>query len=130
VLEQEPYLPSGQPFPTTYHLSCPYAVGRVSALEAAGGIARYERLVAAGGEISDSYHRGAELQRSLRRPAAVMVDGGASLSTGIAGTVRDAAVKCLHAHIAFALAHPDYALGGRAAEEAAPLFPATECCSA
>jgi len=130
VLEQEPYLPSGQPFPTTYHLSCPHAVSRVSALEDEGAVARYEMLVAAGGEFLDSYRRGAELQRSLRRPVAVMADGGASLSTGIAGTVRDGAVKCLHAHVAFSLVHPGYALGSRAAEEAAPLFPAAGCCSA
>ena len=40
-----------------------------------------------------------------------MLDDGASLATGVGG-VRDAgAVKCLHAHVAHALAMPGYALG-------------------
>jgi uncharacterized protein len=128
VLEQEPYLAGGEPFPTTYHLSCPHAARRVSALEDAGGVDRYEQLVAGDEEMRESYRRGGELQRSLRRPAEVMRDGGASLGYGIGGTVRDGAVKCLHAHVAFALAQPGYTLGQRAAEEAGPLFPAKECC--
>ena len=40
-----------------------------------------------------------------------MADAGASLALGIAGTSRPGAVKCLHAHAAFALAQPGYALG-------------------
>ena len=67
-------------------------------------------------------------QRALRRPAAEMADGGASLRLGIAGVTRDGAVKCLHAHAAFALAEPGYALGMRILAEAEPVFPEDRCC--
>ena len=51
------------------------------------------------------------------RAACVMNDDGASLATGVAG-VRDVrAVKCLHAHVAHALAHPAYLFGTAVAEE-------------
>jgi len=38
VVEQHSYLPGGEPFPTTYYLTCPHAVAAVSALEHAGGV--------------------------------------------------------------------------------------------
>ena len=130
VIAQPAYLGDGTPFPTTYYLSCPYAVARIDALEAAGGVDRYEDLVASDMGAMAEYRAGAARQRDLRRPAARMADGGASLGLGIAGTSRDGAVKCLHAHAAFALAEPDYALGRRILAEAAPLYPAGECCTA
>jgi hypothetical protein len=57
-----------------------------------------------------------------------MLDDGASLGLGIGGTAREGAVKCLHAHAAFALGAPGYALGARILAEAAPLYP-DECCT-
>jgi hypothetical protein len=130
VIAQPAYLGDGTPFPTTYYLSCPHAVARIDALEAAGGVDRYEQLVASDAEAMGEYRAGAARQRDLRRRAARMADGGASLELGIAGTRRDGAVKCLHAHAAFALAEPDYSLGRRMLAEAAPLYPAGECCTA
>jgi hypothetical protein len=59
-----------------------------------------------------------------------MLDGGRSLTLGIGGTERDGAVKCLHAHAAFALAEPRYLFGGRMLAEAEPLFPLDRCCCA
>ena len=51
------------------------------------------------------------------RAACVMNDDGASLATGVAG-VRDVrTVKCLHAHVAHALAHPAYLFGTAVAAE-------------
>jgi hypothetical protein len=130
VIAQPAYLGDGTPFPTTYYLSCPHAVARIDALEAAGGVDRYERLVASDAVAMAEYRAGAARQRDLRRPAARMADGGASLGLGIAGTSREGAVKCLHAHAAFALAEPDYALGRRILAEAAPLYPDGKCCTA
>ena len=111
-------------------MRCPHAVARIDALEAAGGVDRYERLVASDPAAMREYRAGAARQRQLRRPAARMADDGASLRLGIAGTRRGGAVKCLHAHAAFALAEPGYALGRRILAEAAPLYPAGECCTA
>jgi uncharacterized protein len=130
VIEQPSYLDGGEPFPTTYYLTCPHAIARVDALEAAGGVDRYERLVAADEAAGEEYRAGAAEQRRLRRPAARMADGGAALALGIAGTARPGAVKCLHAHAAFALARPGYGLGERVLGEAAPLYPSEGCCSA
>jgi hypothetical protein len=130
VIAQAAYLADGTPFPTTYYLSCPHAVARIDALEAAGGVDRYEQLVSDDSEAMAEYRAGAARQRELRRPAERMADDGASLALGIAGTSRGGAVKCLHAHAAFALAEPGYALGRRILEEAAPLYPAGECCTA
>jgi uncharacterized protein len=129
VIEQPAYLYDGTPFPTTYFLTCPHAVARIGAVESAGGVDRYERLVAADTDARAEYRWGAGRQRALRRPAPRMADGGASLTLGIGGTSRDGAVKCLHAHAAFALAEPGYALGRRIVAEAEPIFPAQECCT-
>ena len=130
VIAQPAYLADGTPFPTTYYLSCPHAVARIDALEAAGGVDRYERLVASDPEARAEHRAGGERQRELREPGARMADRGASLRLGIAGTSREGAVKCLHAHAAFALAEPCHAFGRRILDEAAPLYPAGECCTA
>ena len=130
VVEQDAYLEGGEPFPTTYYLTCPSAVAALGALEDAGGVDRYERLVATDEDAAASYARGAARQRQLRRPAPVMADAGASLTLGIGGTAREGAVKCLHAHAAFALAEPGYDLGRAILDDAEPLFPAGGCCSA
>ena len=129
VIEQAAYLADGRPFPTTYYLTCPHAVARIDVLEAAGGVDRYERLVAADTAAGGEYRHGAARQRELRRPAPRMADSGASLALGIAGASRQGAIKCLHAHAAFALAEPEYALGRRMLAEAAPIFAAMECCT-
>jgi uncharacterized protein len=130
VIAQHAYEDGGAPFPTTYYLTCPAAVAAVGALEDGGGVARYEHRLAADPGLHESYRWGARRQRELRRPAPAMADGGASLELGIAGTARPGAVKCLHAHVAFGLAEPGYALGAMAAAEAGPLFPEGGCCSA
>jgi hypothetical protein len=130
VIEQEPYLPGGEPFPTTYYLTCQAAVAAIGRLEDAGGVSRYERLVTEDAAAAASYGAAAALQRQLRRPAETMADAGAALDLGIGGTARPGAIKCLHAHAAFALAQPGYALGQRILDEAAPVFPAAGCCTA
>jgi hypothetical protein len=130
VVEQDAYLAGGEPFPTTYYLTCPHAVARVDRLEAAGGVDRYERLLAEDAGLRASYDAASLRQRALRRPSAQMADGGASLALGIAGVARPGAVKCLHAHAAFALAEPGYAVGMRILAEAEPLFPDGGCCCA
>ncbi|HUZ84977.1 MAG TPA: DUF501 domain-containing protein [Gaiellales bacterium] len=127
VISQHSYLESGEPFPTTYYLTCPHAVGRVGRIEDAGGVDRYRRLAAAQPALRRSLAAAGRHQRRLRRPAAAMVDGGASLLLGIGGSAGGG-LACLHAHAAFALAHPGYLLGERILAEAAPLFPEHRCC--
>ena len=129
VTAQVAYLEGGEPFPTTYYLTCPHAVARVSALESDGGVERWEARAAADPVLRRSLCSVALRQASLRQPAERMLDGGASLGLGVGGTAHEGALKCLHAHVAFALAEPGYLLGERIAEEAAPLFPDGACCT-
>ena len=56
-------------------------------------------------------------------------DGGASLDLGIGGSRSPEHLKCLHAHVAFALARPGYELGERILAEVAEPWPAERCCS-
>ena len=57
-----------------------------------------------------------------------MLDGGASLGLGVGGTAHAGALKCLHAHVAFALARPGYELGERILDEVDPVWPSV-CCA-
>jgi hypothetical protein len=128
VVEQHAYLAGGEPFPTTYYLTCPHAVARIDRLEADGGVDRYERLICVDPALRASYDAGMRRQRALRKPAPKMADGGRSLTLGIAGVARRGALKCLHAHAAFALAEPGYEVGMRILAEAEPVFPTDRCC--
>ena len=131
VTEQDPYDAAGTPFPTTYYLTCPHLVAAVARIEAAGGVERWSRAAAADGTLRASVAEATERQREIRRELAagrVGTDGGASLRLGIGGASRPERLKCLHAHVAFALARPPYELGERVLAELDPLWPAA-CCS-
>lgn len=132
VTEQEPYGADGEPFPTTYYLTCRHAVAVVARAEAAGGVERWSARAAADPALRESLERAAERQRALRRRLAGDrrgADGGASLELGIGGASGSGSLKCLHAHIAFALADRRYELGDAVvAELPEPLFPAEACC--
>src|SRR5512132_3900961 len=109
VTEQEPYDPDGEPFPTTYYLTCPHLVAAVSRLEAAGGVERWTEAAAVDHELAGSLQRATAEQREARRELAGAETGrdeGASLELGIGGAARPERLKCLHAHVAFALARP------------------------
>ena len=132
VTEQEPYDSDGAPFPTTYYLTCPSLVAAVARLEAAGGVERWSALAAEDPTLAASLEQATAEQRALRRRLAggkVGPDGGASLEFGIGGSSNPLRLKCLHAHVAFALARPGYLLGERIAAEIEPLFPEDRCCS-
>ncbi len=133
VTEQEPYATAdAEPFPTTYYLTCPHAVAAVSRLEAAGGVERWSAAAAADPALRASLDSATREQRELRRELAagrVGRDGGASLELGIGGSGSPLRLKCLHAHVAFALARPGYVLGERIVAEVERLFPEDGCCS-
>jgi hypothetical protein len=131
VTEQAPYDTAGEPFPTTYYLTCRHLVAAVSRLEAAGGIERWSIAITQSPELADSLVRATEEQRAVRHELAagrVGQEGGASLELGIAGSARPENLKCLHAHAAFALARPGYELGERIVAELEPLWP-QRCCT-
>jgi hypothetical protein len=130
VTEQIPYDPDGEPFPTTYYVTCRWLVAAISRIEAAGGVERWTQALEEDPELAASRAAGDEEQRRIRtRLAAGQTgkDGGASLALGIGGAGRTGSLKCLHAHAAFALARPGYELGERIVAELSPLWP-DRCC--
>lgn len=132
VTEQSPYDADGDPFPTTYYLTCPQLVAAVARIEAAGGVERWSDAVAADPDLADSLERATGEQRRLRRELAAGAagrDGGSSLELGIGGSANPGRLKCLHAHVAYALARPGYELGQRMLAEIDPLWPPQRCCT-
>jgi hypothetical protein len=120
VTEQAPYDERGEPFPTTYYLTCRHLVAAISRLEASGGVERWSHAAAEDGELRASLERAQAEQRRIR-PELDLGIGGARPGAG--------GIKCLHAHAAFALARPGYALGERILAEVEPFWPADGCCT-
>ena len=108
VTEQEPFDSRQRPYPTTYYLTCPWLVAAVSRLEAEGGVARWAEAAASDTELGASLAAADAEQRRIRP----------ELDVGIGGTRNLGGIKCLHAHVAFALARPGYRLGERVLAEA------------
>ena len=128
VTEQAPFDERGEPFPTTYYLTCPQLVAAVARLEAAGGVERWTRLAHADAQLAASAAAADDEQRALRRELAGDVEGP-GLDLGVGGSSRGRSLKCLHAHAAFALARPGYVLGERILAEVEPLWPRDGCCT-
>ncbi|MEP6813746.1 MAG: DUF501 domain-containing protein [Actinomycetota bacterium] len=131
VTEQSPYDPNGEPFPTTYYVTCRYLVAAISRLEAAGGVERWTRAAEGDPQLAASRAAADDEQRRIRRNlagGATGPDGGASLELGVGGAGRSGSLKCLHAHAAFALANPGYELGERIVAELEQLWP-DRCCT-
>ena len=116
VTEQSPQDEDGNPFPTTYWLTCRHLVAAVSRIEAAGGVERWTEAVRADPTLRASLERASEQQRTVT-------------GLGIGGSSRGGSLKCLHAHAAYALARPGYELGQRILTELEPLWPTGGCCS-
>ncbi len=119
VVEQTPFDAAGEPFPTQFWLSCRHLAAQIARLEAAGGVERWTEAAGRDPGLGSSLARAHAEQQELRP----------ELTGGVAGSTRTGSLKCLHAHAAFALARPGYALGDRILAEAAPLWPGDGCCS-
>ncbi len=131
VTEQEPYGADGEPFPTTYYVTCRHLVAAVSRVEAAGGVERWSATVENDPQLRDDLVRATTEQVRIRHELAAGAtgsDGGASLELGIGGSRNPTALKCLHAHVAFALACPGYRVGDAMLAEVPERWP-ERCCS-
>jgi len=116
AVETLPYDAGGRPFPTLFYLTCPTLVAAVSRLESDGGVQAWCARLAADPALARAAGVAATAARRRRRELVrrfnlAMVDDGRSLTTGVGGVGDVRAVKCLHAHVAHALAHPGYAFG-------------------
>jgi hypothetical protein len=119
VTEQAAFDERGDPFPTTFWLTCPFLVAAVSRLEAAGGVERWSEAVRLDPGLRRSLEDATREQRRLRP----------ELPVGIGGASRGGSLKCLHAHAAFALARGGYELGDRILAELPALWPGDGCCT-
>lgn len=132
VTEQDPYDSGGDPFPTTYYLTCCHLVAAIARVEAAGGVERWSRAALEDPDLAEALERATEDQRLIRHELAGEWrgrDDGASLELGIGGSRSRGHLKCLHAHAAYALARPGYLLGERILAEIDARWPPDRCCS-
>ena len=95
VIRNAPIDAAGDPFPTTYWLTCPEAVRAVSRVESRGWIGRLNDRMG----DDDAFRDAVDAAHS-----AYAADRGADLAEaaawgGVAGTA--AGIKCLHAHYAY-----------------------------
>lgn len=103
VIAMPPRLSDGAPFPTLYWLTCPFLVAAVHRLESEGGAASSaEQLAANEGLAARMIGADAEYRRRRAQEAEPSTDPCASV--GIAGQADPLKTKCLHAHVAAALA--------------------------
>lgn len=87
VIENAPEDLDGRPFPTRYWLVCRHLSAAVARLEAAGGGKEMEGDPAGAAALAGAHAR----HRALT-------------GRGVAGTADPGHAKCLHAHLAFAIA--------------------------
>src|SRR5262245_23220833 len=66
VTEQWPYDENGDPFPTTYYVTCRYLVAAIARLEAAGGVERWSEAAKTDHELAGSLVQATADQRRIR----------------------------------------------------------------
>lgn len=99
VVETEPRLPDGTPFPTTYYLTCPRATSAVSTLEASGMMREMTDRLTTDEDLAAGY--AAAHDDYLRRRAAL---GDVPEIAGVSAGGMPSRVKCLHVVVAHSLA--------------------------
>lgn len=103
----------GKPFPTMYWLTCPFLFRKIASLEAAGTIRLFEERIHADRELAERLvraHRSYIEQRRLllsHEDLAYLEEKRmlpALMERGVGGITDFSRVKCLHLHVAHALA--------------------------
>lgn len=102
-------LATGEPFPTTFYLTCPHLVEAISLLESAGEAERWASRLAAEPALAARMLAADAAYRDAR--AAMSAGDDACADVGIAGQRDPLATKCLHAHVAAALSGIDDPVG-------------------
>jgi hypothetical protein len=97
VVETAPRLDDGTPFPTLFYLTCPRAASAIGRLEASGLMREMTERLSVDAELAARYR--AAYDDYLARRNAIEPLG----TTVAAGGMPDR-VKCLHVHVAHALA--------------------------
>nr|WP_277605653.1 DUF501 domain-containing protein [Glycomyces sp. L485] len=99
VIETEPRLPDGTPFPTTYYLTCPKAASAIGRLEGGGVMKEMNDRLAEDEDLAEAHRR--SHQDYLARRAEL---GDVSEIDGVSAGGMPDRVKCLHALVGHALA--------------------------
>lgn len=97
VVQTSPRLADGTPFPTLYYLTCRRLTGLVGRIEASGAMREMTDRLATDPELARAYqaaHESYLAERDAVDPLGTQVSAG-----GMPGRV-----KCLHVHVAHALA--------------------------
>jgi hypothetical protein len=97
VVQTAPRLDDGTPFPTLYYLTCSRLNSRIGSLEAEGRMREMTDRLADDPALADAYRRAHEAYLDER-------DAIESLGTGVSAGGMPDRVKCLHVHVAHALA--------------------------
>jgi len=97
VVQTAPRLDDGTPFPTLYYLTCARLTSRIGGLEADGRMREMTDRLAADADLADAYHRAHESYLAER-------DAIEPLGTEVSAGGMPDRVKCLHVHVAHALA--------------------------
>ncbi|WP_300018453.1 DUF501 domain-containing protein [Pseudonocardia sp.] len=97
VVQTAPRLDDGTPFPTLYYLTCSRLNSRIGSLEAEGRMREMTDRLADDPELAGAYRRAHEAYLAER-------DAIESLGTGVSAGGMPDRVKCLHVHVAHALA--------------------------
>jgi hypothetical protein len=97
VVQTRPRLEDGTPFPTLYYLTCPRLTSLCSTLEASGVMKEMTARLEQDPELAEVYRR-AHVSYLAQR------DEIESLGTEVSAGGMPGRVKCLHVHLAHALA--------------------------
>jgi uncharacterized protein len=99
VVETEPRLPDGTPFPTTFYVTCPRLASAIGRLEAEGMMKEMTDRLATDNELATRYHAAHESYLA-RREAIEHVEEIDGITAGGMPT----RVKCLHVLVGHSLA--------------------------
>lgn len=97
VVQTAPRLDDGTPFPTLYYLTCSRLASRIGTLEGEGRMKEMQDRLAEDPELAAAYERAHESYLAER-------DAIESLGTRVSAGGMPDRVKCLHVHVAHALA--------------------------
>lgn len=121
-----PVLGDGAPFPTLYWLTCPWLSAYVDGLESSGVVSEWRARLAEEPELAA---RMREADREYRERRAVAAGGtDPCAGVGIAGQRDPVATKCIHAHVASALAGVADPIGEEVVAGVDPLWCPDQIC--
>jgi hypothetical protein len=99
VVETEPRLADGTPFPTLYYLTCPRAAGLIGTLEAGGVMREMQDRLGEDPDLAAAYRRAHEVYLARRAEL-----GDVPEIDGISAGGMPSRVKCLHVLVGHTLA--------------------------